>query len=770
MLELSDRFAKELFERYAESFAAASPWVVLTTLTVALTGPLLLRPSPTTTPRLRLLLALPIAVAAMAWSYHWLWYGDDAFISFRYARNLAEGHGLVFNPGERVEGYTNFLWTVILAAGLKVGVSPLLLSILLSLTSLGAIIVGVTWLTARLAPAESPVLVSIAAVAVAHSYVMASYGTSGLETMFAAAMALGMLVAATLRRYALAGVLGIAAALSHPDHILYYGAMGLALLTDPEALKRPLFWVKDKERRLLLLKFCAPLVLIFIPYYLTRWAYYGDFYPNTYYAKSGGVPYFSQGVRYLAISLVETGAFIAVPLAVYAASARLRRLEARYFIIAAPLFCFYTAKIGGDFMLGRLFVALVPLVLCFAECGVRDLATNKRVAVRVLSVALAAGILLSTVQARVVRPGEKFWHISDEGSFFRASKPSLEGVQGNYLAGRADDLNELLKRGIDPLMGIGNVGIVGYLAPARIRDILALTDREVAHMPITVRARPGHEKIARGPWLLKHQVDLSDDPIYPEPYTKVGIVRIGRTDYFMSGFDPKFVKQLRTVPKVRLPSIERYIDRYEAAATRGDHDRLACDLWFLNEFYFRHNADEARRKRVLEKVIAAYPDLQGGAELFLRGATGLVERPVFALSDSEGWKATGAAFSGFPTTGLVADQGFVYGQSGPFANTWSATEADKAQGKLLSKPFRIEGDVITLDVGGGMNNQKLSAALLVDGKPVRRATGCNADTLSRRVWDVAEFRGKEARIELADRESGGWGHLLVDSVSQWSRP
>src|SRR5262245_49032609 len=39
------------------------------------------------------------------------WLADDAFISFRYARNWAEGQGLVWNPGERVEGYTNFLWT-----------------------------------------------------------------------------------------------------------------------------------------------------------------------------------------------------------------------------------------------------------------------------------------------------------------------------------------------------------------------------------------------------------------------------------------------------------------------------------------------------------------------------------------------------------------------------------------------------------------------------------------------------------------------------------
>ena len=50
---------------------------------------------------------------------------DDAFISFQYARNLVEGHGLTFNPGERVEGYTNFLWTLLISAGIGLGVDPI---------------------------------------------------------------------------------------------------------------------------------------------------------------------------------------------------------------------------------------------------------------------------------------------------------------------------------------------------------------------------------------------------------------------------------------------------------------------------------------------------------------------------------------------------------------------------------------------------------------------------------------------------------------------
>ncbi|KPJ64637.1 hypothetical protein AMJ44_12375, partial [candidate division WOR-1 bacterium DG_54_3] len=46
---------------------------------------------------------------------------DDAFISFRYVRNFVNGDGLVFNPGERVEGYTNFFWILLLSLFLKLG-------------------------------------------------------------------------------------------------------------------------------------------------------------------------------------------------------------------------------------------------------------------------------------------------------------------------------------------------------------------------------------------------------------------------------------------------------------------------------------------------------------------------------------------------------------------------------------------------------------------------------------------------------------------------
>ena len=75
---------------------------------------------------------------------------DDAFISFRYVRNLLEGHGLVFNPGEYVEGYTNFLWILELAAlwGLF-GVRPEHAAPWLSVAYTGGTLAALWWWLAR---------------------------------------------------------------------------------------------------------------------------------------------------------------------------------------------------------------------------------------------------------------------------------------------------------------------------------------------------------------------------------------------------------------------------------------------------------------------------------------------------------------------------------------------------------------------------------------------------------------------------------------------
>lgn len=66
---------------------------------------------------------------------------DDAFISYRYVQNFIQGNGLVFNSGERVEGYTNFLWIMILSIFTKLGFNIILISKILGVVSGGVSII-----------------------------------------------------------------------------------------------------------------------------------------------------------------------------------------------------------------------------------------------------------------------------------------------------------------------------------------------------------------------------------------------------------------------------------------------------------------------------------------------------------------------------------------------------------------------------------------------------------------------------------------------------
>src|SRR2546423_1273937 len=69
------------------------------------------------------------------------WISDDAFITMRYVKNFVKGNGLVYNMGERVEGYTHFLWLMILAAARTIGFDPVDASIWLGIGSYAGILV-----------------------------------------------------------------------------------------------------------------------------------------------------------------------------------------------------------------------------------------------------------------------------------------------------------------------------------------------------------------------------------------------------------------------------------------------------------------------------------------------------------------------------------------------------------------------------------------------------------------------------------------------------
>src|SRR5512141_611212 len=101
----------------------------------------------------------------------------DAYISFRYAQNAILGHGLVFNPGERVEGFTNFLWTALMTPFEGIGVDVGRLSILLGVL----FALGTMWLAARIARTLglSPLVGFLAALLLAVDGSFAIWAVSG---------------------------------------------------------------------------------------------------------------------------------------------------------------------------------------------------------------------------------------------------------------------------------------------------------------------------------------------------------------------------------------------------------------------------------------------------------------------------------------------------------------------------------------------------------------------------------------------------------------
>ncbi len=96
--------------------------------------------------------------------------------------------------------------------------------------------------------------------------------------------------------------------------------------------------------------------------------------------------------------------------------------------------------------------------------------------------------------------------------------------------------------------------------------------------------------------------------------------------------------------------------------------------------------------------------------------------------------------------------------------------SDRLTGRLVSPPFKITRRYISFLLGGGNHPGKTCINLIVDGAIVRTATGKNNERLEWHNWNVAELEGKDARIEIVDQETGGWGHINIDQIELRDSP
>lgn len=534
----------------------------------------------------------------LAWQR--LWLCDDAFITFRYALNFSRGEGLVFNPGEWVEGYTNFLWTVLLGALGYLGVDIPMAGLFGNLATFVATVVLTGWVVARVAASpggtprgpETPgraVAVPFAAIVLGTSLGFTTFASSGLETMPATMLVVAGIAATVANRPLLAGTLLILGAMTRPDHLLFWGCMGLAMAVEDVVYNTGPLLKRARWGRYL--RFAAPLVVLYVPYFLWRWRAYGDLFPNTYYAKSGDLTYYSQGWTYAAIWAAGSGAWLWAPALLLGALGKPRgRHEWRlriFALLAVVIFGRYVVRVGGDFMQDRFFVVLWPVVLIALESTLRARIAAAPSALRRAPWLPLAALTLgaSVVPVKLIPERDTRWFVAAEYTYYRVKSLFPLVVDSHYFR-RGHHYAESFA-GLDPLprFAIGCVGMVGFYSGLPLVDTFGLTNRRIAHRPVKKRGRPGHEKRAVLEDVLAEGTELSHVDRWGDAWHALTRMTIGGETMYLMRDSGDLRRRLAGRLGLRLPqtpsaALGRAIERLARA------DAL-MDWRFLSRFVDR---------------------------------------------------------------------------------------------------------------------------------------------------------------------------------------
>lgn len=135
-----------------------------------------------------------------------------------------------------------------------------------------------------------------------------------------------------------------------------------------------------------------------------------------------------------------------------------------------------------------------------------------------------------------------------------------------------------------------------------------------------------------------------------------------------------------------------------------------------------------------------------------------------------GWATTGTCFGAAPATGTLPNQNPVQDFLGHgLVNTFLGG-SDAMQGTLTSPEFTIDRPFIRFLVGGGHHPGTCCVNLVVGAQIVRTVTGNDDERLAWHCWDVRDLMNARGKVEIVDRESGGWGHILADHFEVCDAP
>lgn len=452
---------------------------------------------------------------------------DDSYITFRYAQNLSDGHGLVWNPGEVVEGYSNFLWVVLLALSHRAGADLITTGTWLGL-ALGVVTAGFTYLVTRDIVGDDDWgrwAGVAAALLLTACGTFAMWSTAGLEAPLLTALAM-CAVWLHLRerdgsRLPLSGAVWGIAALTRPDAPLLFGVSLAFKAVESYMRVRAGDRTWQREARDVAL-YIALFAAVFAPYFVWRYARYDHLFPNTYYAKVGtGFDQFDRGGRYVLNFAQDYAAWLLL-LAPLAFAIHPRRWPVLYPATLCGAWLLMVAMEGGDFAVWSRLLApatslLYASVAAAAAIIVRNAAAGRRLAGYGLAFA-GAGLLAYTLWS------SQFGTL-DAQVFMTERQATRDRVDiGIWLRENVPD---------DTVVAVVAAGAIPYESQLPSIDMLGLSDEHIAHRDISVgRFAAGHEKydslyvLDRQPDIIVLFGSLESRPWSREDYEAASVLAI----------------------------------------------------------------------------------------------------------------------------------------------------------------------------------------------------------------------------------------------------
>jgi hypothetical protein len=537
--------------------------------------------------------------------------------------------------------------------------------------------------------------------------------------------------------------------LLEPVCFVFYIATALDMLTRGQ---------KQKLRRLLL-----PLLVLGLPAFVAFWLYYGQPVPNHFLSRSYGVSHLERGVVALILTCLAHGIWLCIPVALFGLYAVRHRPLGGMLLFVVPLYLACVAWIGADGREGHLTIVILPILSLLVEQGLLVL-WEQRMWVGLL-LALPAASLVAVPQ-NLLGPTRSLFGQVDAPRFDRNSGRQLKASK------RCESLASSLAMafaggGSGATVATDCAGPVAYRTGLSVLDLSGDLDKHIARHRFELDFRPIVKREGHAAYLLARSVDLSEVPVWPDRYAHLTQVMVAGNNLHWGIQREVVAAAVRAAPRSRVASVSDYIASHQLDPSSSDG---ACDLWFLDRFYFSQGRVSERTQLVSRlsepgnaRAFHAVSDDQSPPGWLV------VDELRLERHEPMDWIQTGPAFASWPRLGTASEQFDVSVNDEWLINSFRISGRRDSVGRLQSPKFQIVGDTITMKIGGAHNPERIFVGLLVDGQVVMRATACGSNILRRHVWDVAGLRGSTARLLFVDELGEDRNDLIVTDIRQWRR-